>query len=249
MIDFSNSAAHGTEPQYITDPVQIAGILRRLQEGHTLIHVSLPGSSESWLSAVIGVQAASGEVLLDELSPREGNAALRNSDRLVVNAQIKGVDISFAASLIGTGVSDGLVFYRLALPQGVRYWQRRASYRAQIGAAHSVPVVFNHPDGLVLNGELVDISAGGIGTRHKDPKGIVPLIGEVWTGCLIDLPDGHAITCNLEIRNVGHEGRTGRLRIGSRFTDIDRAQLKSIEAFVAHLERENLRKLRRTRGD
>ncbi|MCK7583287.1 MAG: flagellar brake protein [Chromatiales bacterium] len=69
MIDPSNSASQITEPQYITDPVQIAGILRRLQEGHALIHVSLPGGSESWLSAVIGVQQASGEVLARRTQP------------------------------------------------------------------------------------------------------------------------------------------------------------------------------------
>lgn len=249
MIDPSNSAAQITEPQYITDPVQIAGILRRLQEGHALIHVSLPGGSESWLSAVIGVQQASGEVLLDELSPRDGNAALQGSGRLVVNAQIKGVDISFAANLVGTGIDEGLVFYRVALPQGVRYWQRRASYRAHVGAALTVPVTLNHSDGLVLTGELVDISPGGVGTRHKDTKGIVPLIGEVWSDCHIALPDGHEIACSLEIRNIGHEGRSAKVRIGSRFVDLDRIRLKNVEAFVAHLERENLRKMRRIRSE
>lgn len=249
MIDPSNPAARGTEPQYITDPVQIAGILRRLHEGHAMVHVSLPGSNESWLSAIIDVQPTTGQVLLDELTPREGNIALRNSGRLIVNAQIKGVDISFATSLVGTGSEDGLLFYRVALPQGVRYWQRRASYRAQVGAALSVPVTLNHSDGLVLTGELVDISAGGIGTRHKDTKGIVPLIGELWADCHIVLPDGHEIQCTLEIRNVGHEGRSGKVRIGSRFIDLDRGQLKNIEAFVAHLERENLRKRRRLRSE
>ncbi|MCK7583288.1 MAG: hypothetical protein MZV65_52245 [Chromatiales bacterium] len=42
--------------------------------------------------------------MLDELSPRDGNAAPEGSGRLVVNAQIKGVDISFAANLVGTGI-------------------------------------------------------------------------------------------------------------------------------------------------
>lgn len=246
MTDAPDTISQISEPQYITDPVQIAGILRRLQEGHALLHVSLPGGEESWLSAVIDVQATQGQVLLDELSPRDGNAALQRVGRLIVNAQIKGVHISFAANLVETGVSEGLVFYRVALPQGVRYWQRRASYRAQVGAAQQIPVTLNHSDGLVLRGDLVDISAGGIGSRHKDAKGIVPLIGETWDDCHIGLPDGHDIHCALEIRNVGHDSR-GQLRVGSRFTKVDRAQLKSIEAFVAHLEREALRKMRRTR--
>ncbi|MCK7583289.1 MAG: hypothetical protein MZV65_52250 [Chromatiales bacterium] len=84
-------------------------------------------------------------------------------------------------------------------------------------------VTLNHSDGPVLDGELVDISAGGVGTRHKDAKGIVPLIGEVWSDCHIALPDGHKVALQ-HSRSATSATRAapGQVRIGSRFVDLDR---------------------------
>jgi c-di-GMP-binding flagellar brake protein YcgR len=236
------------EPQQVTLPMQIAGILRRLQDAHALVHVSRPGDHESWLSAVLEVHPTEGYLLLDELTPRDGNALIRDANRIIVSAQIQGVDISFATRLLEAGVSDGLAIYRVAVPDNVRYWQRRASYRARVSAANVVAVTLAQNSELVLEGELYDISSGGIGTRHRRPRGIVPLLGETWSQCEIKLPRNEIIRCALEIRFVGQDARTSHLRLGGRFIDISRPSLKAVEAFVAHLEREQLRRKRRARN-
>lgn len=241
-----NSPLLLSEPQHINHPVQIAGILRRLQDAHALIHVSLPGQGNSWLSTIIEVQQNHGQLLIDELSPREGNGALQRARRAIISAQIQGVDISFATNLIESDEADGMLFYRMAMPETVRYWQRRDSFRARVSAATVVPVHIGRDDGTQLSGELFDISIGGVGTRHKAPKGMLPLLGEVCKDCRIVLPGRQEITCALEIRYVGNGDRNS-LRIGARFVDIQRPSLKQVENFIAHLERENLRKRRRTR--
>lgn len=241
-----NSSLLLSEPQHVNHPVQIAGILRRLQDAHALIHVSLPGQGDSWLSTIIEVQQSNGQLLIDELSPREGNGALQRVRRAIVSAQIQGVDISFATNLIESDEADGLLFHRMAMPDMVRYWQRRSSFRARVGASAVIPVQLEREDGLQLGGELFDISVGGIGSRHKATTGVLPLLGEIWEECRITLPDRQQITCGLEIRYVGAGERNG-LRIGARFVDIQRANLKLVENFIAHLEREALRKRRRTR--
>ena len=240
-----NSTLLLSEPQHVNQPVQIAGILRRLQDAHSLIHVSLPGQGDSWLSTIIEVQQTRGQLLLDELSPREGNGALQRARRAIVSAQIQGVDISFATRLIETDQADGLLFYRMALPDMIRYWQRRSSFRARVSAATVIPVELQRDDGVRLSGELLDISVGGIGTRHKTAKG-APLLGEIWQSCRIVLPDRQQIACALEVRYVG-TGERSSLRIGARFVEIERHDLKLAENLIAHLEREQLRKRRRTR--
>lgn len=235
------------EPQQVATRAQIAGLLRRLMDAHALVHVSLPGEGEYWLSAVIDVHAQDGYLLLDELTPHDGNARMSQARRVIVSAQVQGVDISFATLLLGSGMSDGIVYYRLALPEQVRYWQRRANYRARVGAASVIPVVLQKADHPPLAGELYDLSAGGIGTRHKKSDGAVPMLGDIWGQCRIQLPEGQDIRCALEIRFIGHDERGGSLRLGGRFVDITRPQLKQVENFVAALERERLRKVRRIR--
>lgn len=249
MSDTPHSASSAlSEPQHVTQPVQIAGILRRLQDAHALVHVSRPGDSESWLSAILEVHPTQGYLLLDELTPRDGNALMRDTRRLIVSAQIQGVDVSFASDLLEIGFSDGMAFYRVSIPGNVRYWQRRNSHRARVGAATVVPVTLEHNEAGILKGELYDISAGGICTRHRGKQDIVPMLGDIWPKCTIALPGGDQIPFALEIRYVGNESRGNLLRLGGRFVDITRPHLKAIEGFVAHLEREHLRKVRRTRG-
>ena len=236
-----------TEPQQVSAHAHVVGLLRRLMDAHALVHVTLPGENEYWLSAVIDVHPQDGYLMLDELTPHDGNARMHQARRVVVSAQVQGVDISFATMLIGSGKSDGIVYYRLALPEQVRYWQRRANYRARVGVASVIPVVLQRADRATLHGELFDLSAGGVGTRHKQSGGTVPMLGEVWEHCRLQLPEGHDIACALEIRFIGHDERGGNLRLGGRFVDITRLQLKQVENFVAALERERLRKARRIR--
>jgi c-di-GMP-binding flagellar brake protein YcgR len=235
------------QPQHIGTHAQITGLLRRLMDAHALVHITLPGENEYWLSAVIDVHAQDGYLLLDELTPHDGNARMAQARRVIVSAQVQGVDISFTSQLLGQGTSDGLVYYRLAFPEQVRYWQRRASYRARVGAASVIPVMMQRADRATLQGELFDISSGGVGTRHKKSEGIVPMLGEVWEHCQLHLPDGQDIVCALEIRFIGRGEQSASLRLGGRFVDITRPQLKQVENFVAALERERLRKARRIR--
>jgi len=238
-----------TEPQQVTLPMQIAGILRRLQDAHALVHVSLPGDNESWLSAILEIHPSQGYLVLDELTPRDGNALMRDAQRVIVSAQVQGVDVSFASRMVEAGFSDGMALYRVAIPDNVRYWQRRHSHRARVSASSLIPVTLEHNEGFVLKGELYDISAGGIGTRHRDKREVVPLLGDIWPKCSIVLPGHENIAFALEIRYVGEETRGNLLRLGGRFVDITRPRLKAVEGFVAHLEREHLRRMRRTRGD
>lgn len=247
MSNPPNPAA-GPEPQQVTLPVQIAGILRRLQDAHALVRVSLPGDGETWLSAILEVHPTDGYLVLDELTPREGNALLRDASRLVVSAQVQGVDVSFATRMIEAGFSDGMALYRVAMPEKVRYWQRRLSHRARVSAASLIPVTLEHNEGMVLKGELYDISAGGIGTRHREKHEMLPLLGDIWPKCSIVLPGNENVVFALEIRYVEEDPGGKILRLGGRFVDIARPALKAVEGFVAHLERENLRKMRRTRG-
>jgi len=246
----SNPAANPSpDPQFVTAPVEIAGILKRMHDMRALLHVSFPGGNEIWLSAVIEVRTAQNEFHIDELAPQDGNALLLRERRMVITAQMQGVDVRFAANLTGTGTSDGLVYYRFALPEGIRYWQRRASYRARVSAATVIPVVLRRNDDREFNGELLDISRGGIGMRIKSGKQVAPQPGERWEECRIT-PAGHPpIVTPVEIRFIAQDVRPGCFRMGLQFVDIPRPQLKHVENLVSHLEREALRKLRRTRTE
>ena len=237
------------ENEFITLPAQIAGVLKRLQEAHVLLRITIPGEQQAYLSAMLEVHPVEGYLLLDELTPPEGNAALRRARRLGISAQLQGVDISFTTDLIDTGSSAQIAYYRLAMPQGMRYQQRRTSFRARIGLARVIPVVLAREDGTTLEGQLFDISVGGIGTRYKPGKTGDIQQGGIWDECIIHLDGKQEIRSALEVCFIGEDSRSRQMRLGGKFLNLERPQLKIIENFVAALERDWLKKLRRERGE
>jgi len=237
------------ENEFITLPAQIAGVLKRLQEAHVLLRITIPGENQAYLSALLELHPLDGYLLLDELNPTEGNAALQRVRRIGVTAQLQGVDISFTTELLDTGSSEQIVFYRLAMPKGLRYQQRRTSYRARINLARDIPVLLTRADGVTLEGQLFDISVGGIGTRHKPGKTDLVQQGEVWGECIIRLDGKQEIRSALEVCFIGEDSRSRQMRLGGKFLKLDRLQIRIIENFVAALERDLLKKLRRERNE
>jgi flagellar brake protein len=237
------------EKELITLPAHIAGVLRRLQEAHVLLRITIPGENLAYLSALLEVHPVDGYLLLDELNPAEGNAALQRARRIGVSAQLQGVDISFTTNLIDTGSSAQIAYYRVTMPQAIRYQQRRTSYRARIGLARVIPVLLTREDGVILESQLYDISVGGIGARHKPGIAHDVRQGAVWEECLIRLDEEHEIRSALEVCFIGEDSRSRQTRLGGKFLNLTRPQIKTIENFVATLERDWLKKLRRERGE
>jgi len=235
------------ENDHITQPAQIAGVLKRLQEAHVLLRITIPGENQAYLSALLEVQLVDNFLLLDELNPPEGNAALQRVRRIGVSAQLQGVDISFTTELMDVGSSAQVAFYRLAMPKSMRYQQRRSSFRARINLARVVPVLLAREDGAALEGELFDISVGGIGTRHKPGKATEVRQGEIWDDCIIRLEGSQEIRSAIEVCFIGEDSRSRQMRLGGRFIKLAPQQTKIIENFVAALERDLLKKLRRER--
>lgn len=251
MLDLpENTGSHSTDAQVVTNPEYIASVLRRLQEAHTLLTVVVPGDNQAYLSVMLELHPADGYLLLDELNSAAGNLGLLQARRFSVHAQLNGVDINFTTELQSAGHHVQAGYYRVKLPGSMRYRQRRASYRARISLAHVVPVLLTREDGTTLNGELIDISTGGIGTHHKNAAPEKLHQGGVWDECLIRLP-GHAddIRSPLEICFAGEDRRSHKLRVGGKFLNLAPAQIKVIENFVAAIEREWLKKKRRERDE
>lgn len=243
-----NTDTQSSDAQVVTQPQQIASVLRRLQESHTLLHVVVPGDTQVYLSAMLEVHVVDGYLLLDELNSEIGHLELLQAHRLGVHARLNGVGINFTTQLLNAGRNAQAGYYRVTFPSAMQYRQRRASYRARISLARAVPVLLTRQDGTSLNGELIDISTGGIGSRHKSALPVKLHQGGIWDECLIQLP-GHAddIRSPLEICFAGEDSRNHKLRVGGKFLNLTPSQIKIIENFVASIEREWLKKLRRER--
>ena len=80
------------ENEKISQPAQIAGLLRRVHEERALLNISVPGSDDQYTSMVLEVNPAKGWMLLDELHPAEGHGRFLATKKFHAHTRLKGVD-------------------------------------------------------------------------------------------------------------------------------------------------------------
>lgn len=226
----------------VTHPGQIASLLKRMHDERALLTVTLPGSDYQYRSAVVEVDLVKGHLLLDELYPVEGHARLIEAKKFHVHTRLKGVDIDFAGVLAEAASEAGIALYKVPLPAQIFYRQRRTSYRVHIGAGLAIPVSLDDKGLLRLEGQLCDISAGGVGVRLKSEQPLSVNDGVVFSECAIRLPGNKRILSGLELRFVSPVDPLHFVRIGGRFVGLERSDKKLVEQFVVSLERELLKK-------
>ncbi|MFO8154765.1 MAG: flagellar brake protein [Pseudomonadota bacterium] len=231
------------ESDAIRNPAQIAGVLKRLQDTRKLINVSTPQShNRIHTSAVLDVNADRRMVLLDELTPPPKDVPGLVGHRIGVSAQLGGVDVSFASEVSRIRTKGGTTYYIIALPGKLLYQQRREHFRAAATAGSSHIPARLHPEGRddapVIEGELTDLSIGGMGIRL--PPGtelpesfesglIIPL-------CSVDLPEQkEPLECEAELRSIRED--TNAIQLGLRFNQLDPRAHRMVEKYVVALDR------------
>lgn len=230
------------ENEKISQPAQIASLLRRVQEERALLTVTLPGSDDQYKSVVLEVNLARGYMLLDELHPPAGHGRFLAAKKFHAHTRLKGVDISFGGILQESSQENGMALYQIALPTLILYRQRRTSFRVHVGVGLVIPVTLDDEKLRHLQGLLCDISIGGIGLRLKSDPSLAIDNGAVFTGCDIQLPGNEHIHSSLELRFVSSVDQRNMVRFGGRFVRLEPADRKRVEHLVVSLERELLKK-------
>lgn len=231
--------------EQLRDPTQIAALLRRVKDSHTLVRVVVSGTKGQYNSVFVAIEPERNYLLLDELTPREGHeAVLGGARQLRVYCQIRGVQLSFTTALTEVIPEAGGALYRIPFPSALIYQQRRASFRVPVARSAGFTITLRNDDGLFLEGSLADISTGGLRGRfpvapHEDP---MLRIGAVIDHGSIAAAKGEPFRCKLEIRFSQYLEDAKELLLGLRFHELDRLQQKRLERLVMILQRESIKK-------
>jgi c-di-GMP-binding flagellar brake protein YcgR len=233
-----------TEPvseRQVRDLRRIAQILLRLSEARALVSARIIGCDETFLTALLGVDARQHQFYLDELSPRSGHEALLRDRALRVASRLEGVEVLFSATLASVAVQQGIAVYTLPFPHVLHYNQRRASHRIGIGAAPPTAIQLVHPVAGMLTGEVRDISAGGLAVRVQVPDEMSLAQGDRLADCIVSLRDDRILRCDLEVCHVQRLAGSRWTSLGTRFIQMPRQDQHLIAHFIVQLERERLK--------
>lgn len=235
------AVADSLSQRRVTDPERIASILQRLLDARALVSARVPGSDETFLTALLGVDRRERAFRLDELSPRRGHEIVLVERSLRAASRLEGVDVVFSATVATVTDQRGIAVYRLPFPHVLHHHQRRSSFRAPVGAGRTVSLRAAHPQAGALVGEVRDLSAGGLRLRIQLPEGLALAPGDALSDCAVVFPDGRALLCDLEVRHLSRQEGSRWTRIGARFLRLHRRDQNTLAQFIVQLERERLK--------
>lgn len=228
--------------EIITNPARIRGIISNIHKSRNLLNVSLPDDRHQYNSIILDIDTDKNTITLDELNPKDGHERFLTKKTAIISTTINGVDIRFQINLHNVASSDDIAYYIVGIPDKLDYHQLRAYHRVPIGL-NSIPVLLIQNDEDVLEGELRDISAGGVSIRFTSKLPETFKRGTLIPTCMIELKDKEKITSELEIRFISKPDDKQRIQIGARFVGMDKPQQRMVERYVASLDRELRRKM------
>ena len=223
----------------LTDQARINGLLKRVLEKHTLLTVNIEGHPQQYSSAIIEVSTDEGFLIFDELKPESGHELLQKTPAFKVYAQLEGVSISFKATIIEFGEDNEISFYKTKIPNPIDYLQRRQAVRIQLSAAHPMPITLTTDGGKKFEGEISDLSSGGLRIRFN--KNIPDSIeAGVHLECMFPLPPDNKenFACDLIVRVNSNKSEPHKPAfLGGQFIDLKNPQERQLQRLIMTMQR------------
>jgi len=125
----------------VSSAKKIAWILRSIKSAHQLVSVDFCDYPDGIRSVIVDVEPEAGVFSIDQFPAAEIHDLAIRGAPFDLNANLNGVDVTALALKVQTTTrdNDGLM-YQIAIPQSLRYMQRRDVYRARVSGLLDVAV-------------------------------------------------------------------------------------------------------------
>lgn len=228
-------------PNFITDHNKIVSLLAEIEGGSPLCTIQIDGAPEDYSSSILGIKADKNLIIIDELTPGDGNRLLQTQKSLKLSTFHKGIHLSFGLSAIETGSSHGIAYYKAAIPGRVYYPQRRRSPRIEISAIDIKFSGISERTGISVSGRLFDLSRSGAGVDVTANRARIQR-GDLIKQCRINVDD-HDMEFDFAVRFVKSAApNSPRVQMGGLFENLSNKSQAKLSYFVASLERMEIRK-------
>lgn len=238
-----------TAQDTVRNQVEIRSLLNKLVKQRGILSVTLDGFRRRATSAVLEVGNPEGYLTLDELVPRRLHERVRPGMEFTVYTRLDRVDLRFSVRVASIGQQDGIAFYRVRIPDRLRYSQRRRAFRSRVGAGKPIHITLLHPEGdFGFDATLLDLSATGFGALTSQHQAVEP--GQKLTAVLpMPEEEGGALYLPATVTFSVVDEVLRQRRLGGRFNGLEPEIQRRLTSFVHGLQREQLRRLKELQED
>ncbi len=232
--------------EYISSHDQIAALLNNMLEQHVLLSIYPEGSKSASLTAVIKVSPEQNTFLLDGVKAKAAHLSLCTLKQFYATTRLNGINTSFTTTINSVAEHDGMPYYQVNFPERVMHEQKRQFFRASMPLDELIPVSIKNCEGLQLQGELRNLSVGGLCTainakQHPHLEKDILL-----TECAIQLDTDHRIITQIEVCYLRPQPRGIVSYLGARFIELDKITRRSIQKLVGQMDRKSTKNRQRT---
>lgn len=218
-----------------------------LRRYHEWIDVSPTQTGTRYQSLILAIDIDSKELIIDELYPPEQLDRIQPGDTLEVHGRSKRVAVSFYSRLLAKELRNGEPVYRLELPEDVGINQSRGAYRVYVENEVGLDIELyaiqaDKSEEAISAVRIVNLSADGI--KLSFPQDMSTVLGQqrIFNHCLIRLPTGFDIDCDIELRNlyainIPHPHSLG----GGKLTIAQPQQRTKLQQYLASVQRRQRR--------
>jgi c-di-GMP-binding flagellar brake protein YcgR len=246
-----------TENKISTDtfghPEEIKTLLMMALRQKASLTIKINARGNAFISSIVEIPSFENPptLLIDALSPKEGNEQIVKSEFISAEFSLKEsingylIPYKFTSHLLQLENYQGYPALRISFPKTIKKIQRRMYLRVKPSIKE--PIVITLSLGNQDAQEFVyDISGGGL-SFYTDLNASV-----LWTGKLIDsvsfvLPDGTAITSKLTVSSFSEKtevinGKHKHFFCSAEFVELTEKSRQNIIQYVMKREREELKK-------
>jgi len=230
--------------QTIDDKTQIITMLTQCCDQQSDLHASLSRKSEMFTTRIEKIDTQHDCLFLAELLPKMGQRLLRGSEKFRVYTHVNGSEINFEVEILRVKSSLFRTRNCVRIPNSLRYFQRRRAHRVHISMAMDVHASINTIHGNSIQGQIRDLSATGMRIQFYRQQPQTFDSESVPQECLISLPNDENIRCRFTIHHLHQSDNNRGFAVGGSFASLNSEQKKTLQRFLAKVERESLRAYR-----
>lgn len=251
MTDQSHRAAHESDAEgffdkyMVHDAREIHRYLERLLEGRCTLLGHVEGGGASTVTALLDVDDTSYRV--DVPRSPEDQRAWAASAKLSFEGNLDRVALRFHSGPGRVVVHDGRPALSLPLPTRMLHLQRREFVRLEPATGTlqcRVPTRRDSQQGGWTVATIRDIGGGGLAVLAPG-EDVAFVVGDVITGCEIDLPGCDPVVVDLCVRHVvARQQRRGKdaLQAGCEFVNLSPGAEDKLFRYVMQLDRQRAQK-------
>lgn len=219
---------------------QIQTLLRGMADSGALAALYYDGAQDFIMTSLLGVGDKG--LWVEQGADMPKNRRIAESGKVTVVGSLEQVKLQFSVDGIRAVTHQGYPAFYLPLPASLYRIQRREYYRLMLPLSERlhcvIPVKPPQGEGQ-FEIDVMDISGGGVRLFYTDNE-IEFVLGQVYKGCQINLPEVGKINVTLTVKNlVETSPKPGQIirRVGCEFGGLDNSSSVLLQRYVTKVQR------------